>query len=198
MPFDNEIGLAADGGHLFGRKTHLNFDYAVALGAGEVMVMRAAANAKMVGAIGKFDAVQQPQADQFLYCSIDSCPSQARLVSAQVVPEIINGEVLATFGQLNEALRDKAARTSIALPALLERGSNGICDHGFGLVAPLFHKKTSPTGIEPARMASEATALSTELRGLQYGSYHTRQLNSILERAFSIDNYRSTRYATPR
>jgi hypothetical protein len=131
MAFNREIGLLADRCELVRGQANFDFDHAVTASAGQVMVMTASADAIVMCAVGKFNAVQQPLRNQHFHGSIDRCAAQARLFLAQRLPEVIDGEVGSAFGQRDQLFRNDAPRACIALAHLLECRADFLCYHDF-------------------------------------------------------------------
>ena len=133
MAFDGEIGLVADRFNLLNWEANVNFDDTVAICAGQVMMVAATADAVMVRAVGELDAVQQADSDQHLNGAVDGGTSQARLALPQLLPQVIDGEVVATTCKLYQPIRDKLTRARLALARFGEGGANFFCN-GMGTV----------------------------------------------------------------
>lgn len=122
MALDSEICLLANSCKLIDGEADADFYDAMALCAGEMMMMAASADAVVVRPIGKFDAVQQTQSDQFLHSTVDRCSSQTRLVLSHCLPEIINREIDSAVSKFHQLLCDEPPWACIALTDLVERG----------------------------------------------------------------------------
>ena len=129
MAFNVEVCLITDSLERIKGNTDIDLYNAVALRAGQVMVVAIAADAVVMRAIGKLDTIQQAHTDQHLHRAIDSCAAQARLYLAQLLPEVVNREIAATCSKLNKALGNQLARARIALAQLTECCMNPVRDH---------------------------------------------------------------------
>src|SRR5579872_5405519 len=64
VTLDGKIGLFSHRGKLISGQANVYLDHAVALGAGQMVVMRPAAHAIVMGAIGELDTIQYPHAEE--------------------------------------------------------------------------------------------------------------------------------------
>ena len=77
MPFDGKIGLGADVGKLLIGQADIDLDDAMAVRAGEVMmVVLFATDTIVVRSVRELDAIEQTERDQFLYRTIDGGATQ--------------------------------------------------------------------------------------------------------------------------
>ena len=96
MAFNDKVLLLADARKLGRRQAEIDIDDAMALCAGEVVVVFAAiAHAIVMGAIRELDAGKQAPAHQHFNGAVDRGAAYARLVLAEFLPQIFNGEVCA-------------------------------------------------------------------------------------------------------
>lgn len=86
VPFDGKAGLILKRGQLLPGQADIYFNYTVTIGAGQMVMMVAAADPVMARSIGKFDAVEQPSVEEHFYRAVDGCPSKVRLNLAQLLP----------------------------------------------------------------------------------------------------------------
>lgn len=80
MTFNVKVCLVADSLELVDRQADIDLYDAVALCAGEVMVMRATTDAIVMRAVRKLNTIQQSHVHQHLNRTIDSGTSHAWLV----------------------------------------------------------------------------------------------------------------------
>jgi hypothetical protein len=120
VSFNIKVRLVTNGGQLIDGQTDIDLYDAMALRAGQVMMMAVTADAVVVRAISKLDAVQQAHIDQHLYRAVHGCPAQARLYLAQLLPEIVNREIGSARSKLCESLRNQPAWACVALAHLIE------------------------------------------------------------------------------
>jgi hypothetical protein len=120
MPFDGKIGLVLKRGQLLPGKADIYFDHAMAICAGQVMMMIAAADPIMARPVSKLDAVEQARAEKHFDRAVDSCAPKARLNLAQLLPQSIGREIGPTGGERFQSFRDKLAWAGATLSHLVE------------------------------------------------------------------------------
>ena len=116
MPLQREVRAALDGGERFRREAHVNLNDAVALGAGQMVVVRTAAGAEPVPAIGEAYPVEHAQLDQHLNGAEHGGAAELCIALQQILPELVRREVLALRRQLSEPARDDTAWARVAQP----------------------------------------------------------------------------------
>jgi hypothetical protein len=79
VSFDLKVCLITDGSELVNREADIYIYDAVALCAGQMMVMTIATNTVVVRSVGKLDAIQYTHTDELFHRTKNRCPSQARL-----------------------------------------------------------------------------------------------------------------------
>jgi hypothetical protein len=130
VTFDIKIRLVADGTYLVYGQADIDLHDAVALCAGQmVMMARTAADAVVMRAVRELDAVQKLHIRQHLDRAIDRCASQARLGLPQLLPQIINSEISTAGRQLYQPLSNELTRARMALARFVERRPDLIRDH---------------------------------------------------------------------
>ncbi len=80
MPLNGKVGLAPDSHKLVGGQADINLNHAVAVRAGQVVMVVVGADAVMMRTIGELDTIQQARIDQHLHRTIDGGAAQARLL----------------------------------------------------------------------------------------------------------------------
>ena len=129
MPLDVEVCLVTDSRERIDRNAHIDLYDAMALRAGQMVMMAITADAVVVRAIGKLDTIQQAYIDQHLHRAIDSCPAQARLYLTQLLPQVVNREISPACSKFYEPLSNQPAWTRVALAQLIECRMNFVRDH---------------------------------------------------------------------
>ena len=127
VSFDSKICLVANGGKLSFGQTDVHLFDAVAARAGEVMMVAISTDAVVMGAVGELNTIQQPHADQLLDRAVDCGASQAWLLRAHVLPQVVNCEISATLRQGYQAFRNKPSRAGITLAYFIKRCINFLC-----------------------------------------------------------------------
>src|SRR5450755_185587 len=125
-----KIRLIADGAYLIYGQADIDLHDAVALCAGQVVMMaRTAADAVVVRTVRELDAVQEFHICQHLDRAIDRRASQAWLGLPQLLPQVINSEISTAGRQLYQPLGNELARARMTLARLVERRPDLIRDH---------------------------------------------------------------------
>ena len=128
MTFNDEVLLLPNDRKLSSRQAEIDIDNTMALCASQVVVMFVSATHSIVmSAIRKLYACKQSHAHQFFDRAVDRRAAYARLVLAEVLPEIFNSEICAAAFEINQALRNEFARARVALAQLVERRINFLC-----------------------------------------------------------------------
>lgn len=127
--FDFETELLTNSRELICRKADIDLYHAMALLACQmVMVMRAIADAVVVCAISKIDAIKESFVNQHIDHAVDCGPSEAWLCSPYFLPELVNSKNRSFFCEFNQPLFNNATRTRIALTHLINCGTDFVCD----------------------------------------------------------------------
>jgi hypothetical protein len=122
MPFNDEVLLIANGRELSSGQAEIDIDNAMALCAGEVVVMVASsADAVVMGSIRKLNAGEQSSRHQLFDRTIDRRSANARLDLTELLPEFLNGEIRAEAFQLDQTFRNELAWARVALAHFVER-----------------------------------------------------------------------------
>ena len=125
MPFHDKVLLFANGRELSSGQTEIDIDDAVALRAGEVVVVVvSSADAVVVGPIRKLNAGKQSFRHQLFDRTVHRSSADAWLDLADLLPEFLNGEIRAAAFQLDQAIRNEFARARVALAHLIESRVN--------------------------------------------------------------------------
>jgi len=135
------MGLLADCGKVLKRQTEIDFDDAMTLCTGQVMVVGTSTDTIVVGPIGEFDTIKQTRLNEHFNRAVDRGSSQMGLALTQVVPEIVNGKIGSAGRQLAYPLRNQVAWACLTLTLFREGGSNLLSkQHVFALhhAYPLF------------------------------------------------------------
>jgi hypothetical protein len=144
MSFNDKVLLLPNARKLSGRQAEVDIDNAMALRAGKVVVVFAAiTHAIVMGAIRKLDAGKQSPAHQLFNGAVDCRAAYTRLLLAEFLPQIFNGEICAAAFKIDQAFRDKFARARIALAQVVERCINFLCEHH----ALSFSRHHSPSSV---------------------------------------------------
>jgi hypothetical protein len=93
MTFDVKVRLGTDDSDLLSWQANINFDDAMTLRTGQVMMMRTAADPIVMRSIAELNTIQEAHIHQHLDRAIDRCATQTWLTLAQLLPEIINREI---------------------------------------------------------------------------------------------------------
>jgi hypothetical protein len=130
MPFNDKVCLAPYRRELICGQADIDIHDAMALRTGEmVMVLAPATDSIVMRPVSKLDAGEQFRVHQVFHRTIDRRPAYTRLNPSQLLPEIVNGKILAAAGQRYQPLRNEFAWTSVAPAHLVESRVNFICDH---------------------------------------------------------------------
>ncbi len=121
MSCDHEVRLAADRGKLPQRRADVNIHYAMAFHASNVMMMLVSANAVVMAAIWKFNAVQQSQVNQLLDRSKYCGSSEARVGATEFMPEILHRKIGFPGSHFRQTVGNLTFRDCLPLPRRLER-----------------------------------------------------------------------------
>src|SRR5436309_8219446 len=125
MPLNHKVRLVPNGRELSCGKTNIDIDDAVALCAGEmVVVLVSTTHAIVMGPISELDAGQQSHVHQFFDRTIHRRPAQAWLDLAELLPEIFHREICAQVGEFDQAIRNEFAWARVALTHLVESRVN--------------------------------------------------------------------------
>ena len=128
MSFNDKVLLLPNGRELSSRQAEIDIDNAMALRAGEVVVVFVPTTHTIVmAAIRKIDAGEQSPAHQFFDRPVDRRAAYARLDLAEFLPEVLNGEICAAAFEIDQAFRNEFARARVALAQLVERLINFLC-----------------------------------------------------------------------
>lgn len=128
MSFNDKVFLLPNARELRSRQAEINIDNAMALRAGEVVVVFVPTTHTIVmGAIRKLDAGEQSSSHQFFDCAVDRRAAYTWLVQAEFLPEILNSEICAAAFEVNQAFRDEFARARVALAHFVKRRINFLC-----------------------------------------------------------------------
>lgn len=96
MPLNYKIRLVPYGRELISGKTNIDIDDAVALRAGEmVMVLVSTTHTIVMGPIGELNPGEQFHVHQFFDRAIHRCPAYSWLDQAELLPEIFHSEICA-------------------------------------------------------------------------------------------------------
>ena len=125
MPFNHKVLLIANGHELSSGQTEIDIDNAMALCAGEVVVMLAStAHAIVMGAVRKLDAGEQSPAHQCFDRTVDCRPAYTWLGLAELLPEIFHAKRRAAAFEIDQMFRNEFARARVALAHLIESRVN--------------------------------------------------------------------------
>lgn len=127
MSFDGKICLVADGRKLIFWQADVHLFDAVAVRAGEMMMVAISTDAIVVRAVGELNAIQQTHADQLLDSAVDRGAPQTWLLCSHVLPQIINREIGTALCQSYQAFRNKPSRACITLAYFIKRCINSLC-----------------------------------------------------------------------
>ncbi len=116
VPLQGEVRAALDGGERFRREAHIDLHDAVALGAGQMVVVRTAAGAEPVPPVGEAYTVEHAVLHQHLNGAEDGGAAELSVALQQILPELVRREVLALRRQLGKPARDNAAWARVAQP----------------------------------------------------------------------------------
>jgi hypothetical protein len=130
MPLNHKVRLVPNGRELISGETNIDIDDAMALSAGEMVVVLVSTTHPIVmGPISELNAGEQSHVHQFFDHTIHRRPAYAWLDLAELLPEIFHREIRATASQLDQSIRNEFARARVALAHLVESRVNFICYH---------------------------------------------------------------------
>jgi len=130
MPLDDKVRLIPNGHKLICGEADIDIDDAVALRAGEmVVVLVSTTHTIVMGAISELNAGEQSHVHQFFDRTIHRCPTYAWLDLAELLPEIFHREICAEAGEFDQAIRNEFARARVALAHLVESRVNFLRYH---------------------------------------------------------------------
>jgi len=99
MPLNDKVLLIPNGRELSRGETKIDIDNAVALRAGEMVVMLISSTHTIVmGPVGELNAGEQSPVHQFFDRTIHRRPAYAWLDLAELLPEIFHSEICAEAG----------------------------------------------------------------------------------------------------
>jgi hypothetical protein len=99
MPLNLKVRLVRNGRELIGGETDIDIDNAVALGAGEmVVVLVSTTHTIVMGPISELNAGEQSHVHQFFDRTIHCRPAYAWLDLAELLPKIFHSEICAETG----------------------------------------------------------------------------------------------------
>lgn len=93
MAFQRKVGFERNSGEGFAWQAGLHFHDPMAARAGDMVVMTTTAHPIAMGAIAKFDPIQQTLFEQHFYGAIDRGASQPGIELFEVVPEFIGTKI---------------------------------------------------------------------------------------------------------
>lgn len=126
MALDLEACTGGRTRHFSLRHTEVDLFDAAAFCADEVMVMTAIANTVAPCAVSQLDPVQHTQLNQHVYRPKQRGPSQLRVFSLELLPQLVGGEVGPGSGTGGQALRDQTSWTRGAKTSRVEGGENRV------------------------------------------------------------------------
>ena len=125
MPLNHKVRLVSNGRELVSRETNIDIDDAVALCAGEMVVVLVSTTYTIVmGPISELNAGEQSQVHQFFDRTIHRRPAYGWLDLAELLPEIFHREICAQVGEFDQAIRNEFAWTCGPLAHLAESRVN--------------------------------------------------------------------------
>src|SRR6266487_2002911 len=99
MPLNDKVLLIPNGRELSRGETKIDIDNAVALRAGEmVVVLISSTHTIVMGPVSELNAGEQSPVHQFFYRTIHRRPAYAWLDLAELLPEIFHSEICAEAG----------------------------------------------------------------------------------------------------
>jgi hypothetical protein len=144
MPLNHKVRLVPNGRELISGETNIDIDDAVALRAGEmVVVLVSTTHSIVMGPICELNAGEQSHVHQFFDRTIHCRPAQAWLDLAELLPEIFHREICAEVGEFDQALRNEFAWACVALAHLVESRVNLLCYH-FVFLSPATPRRMRP------------------------------------------------------
>ena len=130
MSLYDEVRLIPYGSKLIGGKTDIDIDDAVALRAGEmVVVLASSTHTVMMRPVRKLDAGEQSHIYQLFDRAVYRGSPDARLGLSQLLPEAFNGEIRATAREFDQSIRNEFTGTRVTLAHLVESRVNFMCFH---------------------------------------------------------------------
>ena len=128
MSLDDKVRLVPNGRKLISGETDIDIDDAVALSAGEmVMMLASTADTVVMCPVCKLHTIQQTHRNQLLYGAIDRSSTQARLYFPHLLPEIINREIGTANSKFYQSICDKLSRARMPLTHLVEGRAYFVC-----------------------------------------------------------------------
>jgi hypothetical protein len=131
MSLNGKVGLSPDSHKLVGGQAHIDLNDAMAVRAGQVMMVMVWTDAVMMRTVGELNTIQQAGIDQHLHRTIDGGAAQARLLLTQCLPEIVNREIGSLCCKGDELLLDELTWASPTLARLVKCGTNLVRYHAF-------------------------------------------------------------------
>ena len=125
MPLNHKVRLVSNGRELISGETNIDIDDAVALRAGEMVVVLVSTTYTIVmGPISELNAGEQSHVHQFFDRTIHRRPAYSWLDLAELLPEIFHREICAQVGEFDQAIRNEFAWACVALAHLAESRVN--------------------------------------------------------------------------
>ena len=149
MPLNHKVRLVPNGDELSSGETNIDIDDAVALRAGEMVVMLFCTTHPIVmGPISELNAGEQSHVHQFFDRTIHRRPAYGWLDLAELLPEIFHREICAEVGEFDQAIRNEFAWACVALAHLAESRVNLLRYHSVFL-SPATHAVRASASIAP-------------------------------------------------
>jgi hypothetical protein len=146
MPLNDKVCLVPNGHKLISGETDIDIDDAMALGAGQMVVVLAAATDTVVmGPVGKLDPGEQSHIHQLFHPTVDRGSAYPWLGLPEFLPEVLHSEIRTEAFKLDQSVRNEFAWTRVALAHLVESRVNCMRYHLHFLLFATQPLRTSDT-----------------------------------------------------